>query len=209
MSILESGMELTMFYEQSQKVGELKHRLQSFMDRHVYPNEEGFYKEAEELGPWKVYPVVEELKPKAKAAGLWNLFLPRERARRRPHQPRIRAAVRGDGAITSRARTVQLLGARYRQHGSAGALRHQGASGEVAEAAAGRRNPLLLCDDRAGRGLQRRHQHRKFDRQAMATTMSSTAANGTPPMPPTRAAGSASSWARPILTIPTAIASSR
>ena len=46
------------------------------MDRHVYPNEERFYKEAEELGPWKVYPVVEELKPKARAEGLWNLFLP-------------------------------------------------------------------------------------------------------------------------------------
>ncbi len=28
-----------MFYEQSQKVSELKHRVQSFMDRHVYPNE--------------------------------------------------------------------------------------------------------------------------------------------------------------------------
>ncbi len=65
-----------MFYEQSQKVGELKHRVQSFMDRHVYPNEERFYKEAEALGPWKVYPVVEELKPKAREAGLWNLFLP-------------------------------------------------------------------------------------------------------------------------------------
>ena len=65
-----------MFYEQSQKVGELKHRLQSFMERHVYPNEERFYREAEELGPWKVYPVVEELKPKAREAGLWNLFLP-------------------------------------------------------------------------------------------------------------------------------------
>jgi acyl-CoA dehydrogenase len=46
------------------------------MDRHVYPNEERFYKEAEELGPWKVYPVVEELKPKARSEGLWNLFLP-------------------------------------------------------------------------------------------------------------------------------------
>ena len=46
------------------------------MERHVYPNEERFYQEAEELGPWKVYPVVEELKPKAREAGLWNLFLP-------------------------------------------------------------------------------------------------------------------------------------
>ena len=65
-----------MLYQETQKVIELKHRLQSFMDRYVYPNEDRFYKEAEELGPWKVFPVVEELKPKAREAGLWNLFLP-------------------------------------------------------------------------------------------------------------------------------------
>jgi acyl-CoA dehydrogenase len=65
-----------MLYPESEKVVALKRRVESFMDRHVYPNEERFYKEAEELGPWKVYPVVEELKPKAKAEGLWNLFLP-------------------------------------------------------------------------------------------------------------------------------------
>ena len=65
-----------MFYEQSQKITELKYRLEQFMDRHVYPNEDRFYKEAEGLGPWQVYPVVEELKPKAREAGLWNLFLP-------------------------------------------------------------------------------------------------------------------------------------
>ncbi len=65
-----------MLHQESQKIVELKHRLQSFMDRHVYPNEERFYREAEELGPWKVFPIVEELKPRAKEEGLWNLFLP-------------------------------------------------------------------------------------------------------------------------------------
>ena len=50
-----------MLYPESEKVVALKRRVESFMDRHVYPNEERFYKEAEELGPWKVYPVVEEL----------------------------------------------------------------------------------------------------------------------------------------------------
>jgi len=30
-----------------------------FMDEHVYPNEQRYYREAEELGPWSVYPVVE------------------------------------------------------------------------------------------------------------------------------------------------------
>jgi acyl-CoA dehydrogenase len=65
-----------MFYEKSSKVVELERRLRAFMDRYIYPNEERHYREAEELGPWKVYPVVEQLKPKAREEGLWNLFLP-------------------------------------------------------------------------------------------------------------------------------------
>ena len=69
-------MDVEMLYQESQKVVELKHRLQAFMDRYVYPNEDRYYREAEELGPWKVFPVVEELKPKAREEGLWNLFLP-------------------------------------------------------------------------------------------------------------------------------------
>jgi alkylation response protein AidB-like acyl-CoA dehydrogenase len=55
---------------------ELAARLKAFMARHVYPNEARYYAEAEQLGPWGVYPVVEELKPLARAERLWNLFLP-------------------------------------------------------------------------------------------------------------------------------------
>jgi acyl-CoA dehydrogenase len=66
-----------MLHSESERVIKLKSRLQSFMDLHVYPNEHRFYKQAEELGPWAVYPVVEELKPKAREEGLWNLFLPK------------------------------------------------------------------------------------------------------------------------------------
>jgi acyl-CoA dehydrogenase len=65
-----------MLYPQSERTLALKRRLEAFMDAQVYPNEERFYREAEDLGPWKVYPVVEELKPRAREAGLWNLFLP-------------------------------------------------------------------------------------------------------------------------------------
>ena len=60
------------------KVTALCERLEAFMAEHVYPNEVRYYQEAERLGPWRVYPVIEELKPKAKAAGLWNLFLPKD-----------------------------------------------------------------------------------------------------------------------------------
>ena len=65
-----------MLYPVSPKIIELKRRLEDFMDEHIYPNEERFYREAEELGPWMVFPIVEELKPLAKAKSLWNLFLP-------------------------------------------------------------------------------------------------------------------------------------
>lgn len=46
------------------------------MEKHVYPNEKRYFFEAETLGPWKTYPIVEELKPLARSEGLWNLFLP-------------------------------------------------------------------------------------------------------------------------------------
>jgi len=63
-------------FDYSPKVQDLQKRLNAFMETYIYPNEHILYKQAEELGPWKVYPIIEELKPKARAAGLWNLFLP-------------------------------------------------------------------------------------------------------------------------------------
>ena len=58
------------------KVLAWQEKLQDFMAEHIYPNEARYYQEAEQLGPWQVYPIVEELKPRARAVGLWNLFLP-------------------------------------------------------------------------------------------------------------------------------------
>ena len=63
-------------FSKTPRVLELEEKLTAFMEEHIYPNEARFYREAEDFGPWAVYPVVEELKPKAKAQGLWNLFLP-------------------------------------------------------------------------------------------------------------------------------------
>ncbi|MGO4834286.1 acyl-CoA dehydrogenase family protein, partial [Rhizobiaceae sp. 2RAB30] len=63
-------------FEKTERLQELEARLSAFMDAHIYPNEQRFFRETEDLGPWRVHPVVEELKAKAKAAGLWNLFLP-------------------------------------------------------------------------------------------------------------------------------------
>ena len=64
-------------YTFSPEVQDLQRRLNAFMEAHIYPNEPRYYREAETLGPWKVAPILDELKPKARAAGLWNLFLPK------------------------------------------------------------------------------------------------------------------------------------
>jgi acyl-CoA dehydrogenase len=65
-----------MDFDHSPKVKALRARLETFMDQHIYPNEPRFLEEAAEVGPWRVAPVLETLKAEAKAADLWNLFLP-------------------------------------------------------------------------------------------------------------------------------------
>ena len=64
-----------MTFEFSERTKELQKRLQRFMDEHIYPNEQRFHDEVER-DRWKPTKVIEELKPKARTAGLWNLFLP-------------------------------------------------------------------------------------------------------------------------------------
>jgi len=61
----------------SSKVKDLQRRLQVFMDEHIFPNEQRYYDEIEGKR-WSPPAVIEELKFKARAAGLWNLFLPDE-----------------------------------------------------------------------------------------------------------------------------------
>jgi acyl-CoA dehydrogenase len=65
-----------MDFDYSPKVKELQARLAAFMKQHVYPNEERFDREVDEGDRWQPTRLIEELKSKAKAAGLWNLFLP-------------------------------------------------------------------------------------------------------------------------------------
>ncbi len=66
-----------MNFEYSNKVQELQKRLSAFMDEHIYPNEQRYYQEIERER-WVPSRVIEALKPKARAAGLWNLFLPED-----------------------------------------------------------------------------------------------------------------------------------
>jgi acyl-CoA dehydrogenase len=64
-----------MDFEFSSRTKDLQQRLQAFIDEHVYPNERRFEEEVQK-NRWSPAKVIEELKGKARAAGLWNLFLP-------------------------------------------------------------------------------------------------------------------------------------
>ena len=74
-----------MNFDYSDKVKGLQARLLAFMDAHIYPNEQRFFEEIAanraKGNAWVPTTLVEELKPKARAAGLWNLFI--------PHSPRV------------------------------------------------------------------------------------------------------------------------
>jgi acyl-CoA dehydrogenase len=68
-----------MDFHHSQRAQELLERVDAFIEREVTPLEEGYHRELLALeDPWVVLPAIEELKEKARAEGLWNLFLPDE-----------------------------------------------------------------------------------------------------------------------------------
>jgi len=66
-----------MHFEYSPRTQELRQRLLAFMDERIYPNEPLYWDQIQRGGDrWKPVPIIEDLKPLAQAAGLWNLFLP-------------------------------------------------------------------------------------------------------------------------------------
>jgi acyl-CoA dehydrogenase len=65
-----------MNFEFSDKVKYMQNKLSAFMDEYIYPNEANYYEQNHSGNRWKVLPLIEELKEKARAEGLWNLFLP-------------------------------------------------------------------------------------------------------------------------------------
>jgi acyl-CoA dehydrogenase len=64
-----------MAFEPTAKTRALQEKLEAFMREHIYPNEARWHDEIER-DRWTPTQIIEELKPKARAAGLWNLFLP-------------------------------------------------------------------------------------------------------------------------------------
>jgi len=68
-----------MDFQPSQRCSEFKERLEAFMDEHVYPSEQLYEQQRRESGnPHHQPQIIEELKVRAREAGLWNMFLPDE-----------------------------------------------------------------------------------------------------------------------------------
>jgi acyl-CoA dehydrogenase len=71
-----------MDFTPSARTHEMLSRVRAFLDAHVHPVEAEYWKEVRARNPdgnfrtWTIHPLLEELKTKARAAGLWNLFLP-------------------------------------------------------------------------------------------------------------------------------------
>jgi acyl-CoA dehydrogenase len=64
-------------FDYSEKTKALQKKLSAFMDEHIYPNERLYWQQIDE-DRWRPVPIIEQLKPVARGAGLWNLFLPED-----------------------------------------------------------------------------------------------------------------------------------
>jgi acyl-CoA dehydrogenase len=71
-----SPSEPITLFEQSARAKELHQKLSAFMDEYVYPNEKTYAEQQHHGDRWQSPPIMEQLKARARAAGLWNLFLP-------------------------------------------------------------------------------------------------------------------------------------
>ena len=202
-----------MDFEYSGKVKDLQARVLRFMEEHVYSGRTEFAAEVEANrargNRWMPTRVIEELKAKAQAEGLWNLFLPEsehgagltnlEYAPLCEIMGRVVVAPEVFNCYAPDTGNMEVL-VRYGTRGAEAAM---------ARAAAGRRDPFGVRDDRAGRRVVGRDQHRGVDRarrRRLRRQRPQVVDHGRTAI---RAAGSSSSWARPIRRTPTATASSR
>jgi len=67
-----------MDFEYTDKVKQLQARVSAFMDEHIYPDEETMYAQIAEGDRWRTPALMETWKAKARAAGLWNLWQPKD-----------------------------------------------------------------------------------------------------------------------------------
>ena len=156
--------EPAMDFDYSPRVQEMRSRLLAFMDEHIYPNERHFHDEIDANrragNAWIPTKIVEELKPARARRGCGTCSCRAQARARGAVQPRVRAAVRNHGPRVRGAPEVFNCSApdtgnmemlvRY------GSEEQQGASGS---SRCSRARSARLRDDRARRGLVRRHQH--------------------------------------------------
>jgi acyl-CoA dehydrogenase len=74
--MIDPQAELTMDFDYSPKTRQVRERVAAFMSAHVYPNEEAILAEIDQGDRWQPIALLNELKERARAEGLWNLFLP-------------------------------------------------------------------------------------------------------------------------------------
>ena len=144
----------------SPKVESLRSRLTGFMEEHVYPNEAAFRREIAAGDRWQPTTVVEALKEKARAAGLWNLFLPESEygagLTNTEYAPLCEIMGRASGFAP------EVFNCSAPDTGNMEVLVRYGTPEQktaVARSAARRRHPLVLRDDRARCRLVGRDQH--------------------------------------------------
>ena len=112
-----------MFFEFSDRAQELQVRVKAFMDQYLYPNEGTFIQQRDAGDRWEPLPLMEELKQQAQAEGLWNLFLPESEYGAGLTNYEYAPLCEIMGRSPWGPEVIQLLGARYGQHGDPGPLR--------------------------------------------------------------------------------------
>ena len=145
-----------MQFDYSPKTQEYMARVSAFMDRHVYPAVAA-YKAHHEKDRWGVNPVLEDVKARAKAEGLWNLFLP-------PSEAHDEGMFRGAGLTNAEYAPLSEIMGRVGfasevfncsapDTGNMEVLHRYGSPFQKERWLAARRNPLCLPDDGAAGGV--------------------------------------------------------
>ena len=165
-----------MDFEPTERQVYWRDRVRDFIESHVRPAVPTYREQDAQGDRWKVIPVVEELKAKAKEQGIWNLFMPpRNRRpppcrrqlrirRSRPDQSRIRAVRRRNGRVGFAS---EVFNCSAPDTGNMEVFHRYGTREQKEQwlqPADERRDPLCLPDDRAAVAPLRCDQHRNRDR---------------------------------------------